>query len=233
MAEDNDVGQKYIKSLLEYYNCEATMAVNGLELMDLLKTGAYGCILMDKNMPAMDGMEATRLIRAQEQTTGRHIPIVALTASAITGDREKLLEAGMDYYLSKPIRESDLAGILDQIGRQSLIDRPVLIEESRLFGKDLMREIMEKYLKSYQAQVDQIEEYANGEQFQGLEAAAHRFASSVSCFYADPVFRAAGDLEKMAHAHRTEGLDAALANLKQLAGLLATELEQILPEGQD
>jgi hypothetical protein len=53
----------------------------------------------------------------------------------------------MDYYLSKPIRESDLAGILDQIGRQGLIDRPVLIEESRLFGKDLMREIMEKYLE--------------------------------------------------------------------------------------
>jgi HPt (histidine-containing phosphotransfer) domain-containing protein len=139
----------------------------------------------------------------------------------------------MDYYLSKPIRESDLAGILDQIGRQGLIDRPVLLEESRLFGRDLMREIMEKYLKSYQAQVDQIEELANKDQFQELEAAAHRFASSVSCFYAGPVFRAAGDLEKMAHAQQTEGLDAALAHLKRSAGLLATELEQILTEVQD
>jgi CheY-like chemotaxis protein len=230
VAEDNDISQKYIKSLLEYYNCEATVAANGLELMDLLKTGAYDCIFMDKNMPAMDGMEATRLIRAGEQTTGKHIPIVALTASAITGDREELLEAGLDYYLSKPIRESDLVGILDQIGGQDLIDRPVLMEESRLFGKGLMREIIEKYLASYQAQVDQIEEHANGDRFPELEAAAHRFASSVSCFYAGPVFRAAGDLERMAHARQTEGLDAALAHLKQLAGLLATKLEQILPE---
>jgi signal transduction histidine kinase/DNA-binding NarL/FixJ family response regulator len=233
VAEDNDASQKYIKSLLEYHNCEATVAVNGLELMDLLKTGVYDCILMDKNMPAMDGMEATRLIRAREQMTGRHVPIVALTASAITGDREKLLEAGMDYYLSKPIRESDLAGILDQIARPGLIDHPVLMDESRLFGKDLLREVMEKYLQSYQAQVDQMEEYANREQFQELESAAHRLAGSVSCFYAGQVFRAAGDLEKMAHERLTEGLEAALAHLKQLAGLLASELEQILPEVQD
>jgi predicted ATPase/signal transduction histidine kinase/DNA-binding NarL/FixJ family response regulator len=229
VAEDNEIGQKYIKSLLEYHKCEATVAANGLELMDLLETGAYDCILMDKNMPGMDGMEATRLIRLREQTTGRHIPIVALTASALTGDRENLLESGLDYYLSKPIRESDLAGILDQIGRQGLIDRPVLIEEWRLFGGDLMREIVEKYLQSYQAQVDQITEHASGEQFQELESAAHRFASSVSCFYAGPVLKAAGDLEKMAHAQQTEGLDAALAHLKQLAGRLSTELEQILP----
>jgi signal transduction histidine kinase/CheY-like chemotaxis protein len=233
VAEDNDVSQKYIKSLLEYYNCEATVAINGLELMDLLKTDAYDCILMDKNMPSLDGMEATRMIRAQEKMTGRHIPIVALTASAITGDREKLLEAGMDYYLPKPIRESDLAGILDQIGRQDMIDRPILIEESRLFGKDLMREIMEKYLRSYQVQVDQMEEHANRERFNELEAAAHRFASTVSCFYAGPVFKAAGDLERMAHVHQTEGLAAALAHLKRSAGLLATELEQILTDLQD
>jgi HPt (histidine-containing phosphotransfer) domain-containing protein len=138
----------------------------------------------------------------------------------------------MDDYLSKPISKSD-AGIRDQAGRHGLIDRPVLIEESRLFGKDLMREIMEKYLESYQAQVDRIEEHARGKQFKELELATHRFASSVSCFYAGPVFRVAGDLERMAHAHRTEGLDAALAHLKRLAGLLATELEQILPEIQD
>jgi len=139
----------------------------------------------------------------------------------------------MDDYLSKPNSKSDLAGIHDQAGRQGLIDRPVLIEESRLFGKGLMREIMEKYLKSYQAQVDRIEEYANGERFQELEMAAHRFASSVSCFYAGPVFKVAGDLERMAHAHRKKGLAAVLAHLKQLAGLLATELEQILPGVQD
>jgi CheY-like chemotaxis protein len=201
--------------------------------MDLLKTGTYDCILMDKNMPSMDGIQATRLIRAQEQTTGRHIPIVALTASAIAGDEEKLLDAGMDYYLSKPIRESDLAGILDQIGRQGLIDRPVLMEESRLFGKDLMREIMEKYLKSYREQIDQIEDNVNKAQFEGLEASAHRFASSVSCFYAGPVFKAAGELEKLAHAQQTEGLDAAFAYLKQLAGRLATELAQILSSVED
>jgi hypothetical protein len=138
----------------------------------------------------------------------------------------------MDDYLSKPISKRD-AGIHDQAGRQGLIDRPVLIEEARLFGRGLMREIMEKYLNSYQAQIDRMEEYANGDRFQELETATHRFASSVSCYYADPVFQAAGDLEKMAHAHRAEGLDAALAHLKRLAGLLATELEEVLPEVQD
>jgi HPt (histidine-containing phosphotransfer) domain-containing protein len=139
----------------------------------------------------------------------------------------------MDSDLSKPSSARDPACVNDRTGSQGLIDRSVLIEESRLFGRGLMGEIMEKYLKSYQAQVEQIAEHANASQFKELETAAHRFASSVSCFYANPVVKAAGNLERMAQARGTEELDAALAHLKQLSELLAAELEQILSEIQD
>ncbi|KGK91251.1 hypothetical protein DP73_04585 [Desulfosporosinus sp. HMP52] len=117
-AEDNLANQTYIKQILTYHNCAVTMVNNGFELLQALKFQDYDCILLDKNMPIMDGLETTKFIRTLEGQTGRHIPIIALTASAILGDRDRLLQQGMDYYLSKPIQEEKLLTILKQV-RQS------------------------------------------------------------------------------------------------------------------
>ncbi len=89
-------------------------ALNGVEALSKYKAGYYDLILMDCQMPVMDGMEATRLIRAMEAETGQRTPIIALTANAMTGDRELCLRAGMDDYLAKPLKRADLLETVDR-----------------------------------------------------------------------------------------------------------------------
>lgn len=104
MVEDSLVNQKLAVALLEKHDHQVTVANNGKEAV-AKDTQDYDLILMDLRMPEMDGLEATRLLRECEQQCVRRVPIIALTAHAMVGDREECLEAGMDEYLSKPIRE--------------------------------------------------------------------------------------------------------------------------------
>jgi CheY-like chemotaxis protein len=115
VAEDNEINQKYIKALLEYLGCEAVLVQNGRELLEVLEREAFDAIIMDKNMPEMNGIEASRIIRDKEGQSGKRIPIIALTAAAIKGDKEQLLAAGMDYYLAKPLTEKELVSVLMEI----------------------------------------------------------------------------------------------------------------------
>jgi len=119
LAEDNKLNQRVITKMLEKMGCRVDLAKNGQEAIRKLKLStpeserlAYDMVFMDIQMPVLDGLKATAMIRAQEEE--RHTPIVAITAHAMKGDREKFLEAGMDAYLSKPVRREDLAAILKQ-----------------------------------------------------------------------------------------------------------------------
>jgi signal transduction histidine kinase/DNA-binding response OmpR family regulator len=103
VAEDNLINQKLASALLKKMGHEAVVAGNGLEALEQWSKGAFDLILMDVQMPEMDGSEATKRIRAEEKQTGCHIPIVALTANAMAGDRDRYLQAGMDDYIAKPI----------------------------------------------------------------------------------------------------------------------------------
>ena len=91
---------------------EVILAANGAEALSKWKAGAFDLIFMDVQMPEMDGFEATRQIRLQEKTTASHIPIIAMTAHAMTGDRERCLEAGMDDYISKPISSKNIERVV-------------------------------------------------------------------------------------------------------------------------
>ncbi len=104
LAEDNIINQKLAIGVLEKYGHEITVANNGQEAVQLLEEKSFDVVLMDVQMPVMDGMEATRLIRENEAQTGKRVPIIAMTAHAMKGDREKCIEAGMDEYVAKPIR---------------------------------------------------------------------------------------------------------------------------------
>jgi signal transduction histidine kinase/DNA-binding response OmpR family regulator len=111
VAEDNEINQNLIRAVLDNFDMEITIANNGKEALDLRKEHTYDLILMDIQMPVMGGIEATEAILEYERTHNKeHIPIIALTANALQGDREKYLRAGMDDYVSKPIR-------IDQIRR--------------------------------------------------------------------------------------------------------------------
>jgi signal transduction histidine kinase/DNA-binding response OmpR family regulator len=108
LAEDNRVNQALARRLLEKQGFRVGLAMSGTEVLRALEHTEFDLILMDVHMPEMNGMEATAAIRVQERTTGKHIPIIAMTALAMKGDREECLAAGMDAYVSKPIRTSEL-----------------------------------------------------------------------------------------------------------------------------
>jgi len=113
LAEDNTVNQRLASRLLEKRGHRVTIANNGQEALNLLERASYDLVLMDVQMPLVDGLEATKLIRDREKGTGLHQPIVALTAHAVKGDEERCRDAGMDGYLAKPIRPQELDAVLD------------------------------------------------------------------------------------------------------------------------
>ncbi len=107
VVEDYPVNQELTKELLEMMGCDVEVVESGAEAIEAVKRNPYDMIFMDIQMPEMDGYEATKEIRRIEGSA-KHVPIVALTANALQGDREKCLSAGMDEYISKPFRASEL-----------------------------------------------------------------------------------------------------------------------------
>jgi len=114
VAEDNHINQHLAVKLLEHLGHTAVVVENGKEAVAAAQKGPFDLVFMDVQMPEMDGLEATATIRAQETTGGPHIPIVAMTAHAMIGDREQCLKAGMDGYLSKPISAQQLSKAIDE-----------------------------------------------------------------------------------------------------------------------
>jgi two-component system, sensor histidine kinase and response regulator len=117
VAEDNATNQRVIRLLLERLGCQVDIAANGVEAVANAEQVPYDLILMDCQMPEMDGMEATRMIRQAESACGRRNRVVALTASTLAGERELCLAAGMDDFLPKPVRIADLTRVLGELRR--------------------------------------------------------------------------------------------------------------------
>ena len=115
LAEDNEVNQRLATALLEKHGHAVSTAANGIEAISAFETGQFDLILMDVQMPLMDGLEAAASIRAKEQLAGGHIPIIALTAHAMREDRDRCIQAGMDEYVSKPINIHTLLSIVDTV----------------------------------------------------------------------------------------------------------------------
>jgi CheY-like chemotaxis protein len=124
LVEDGLANQKLAVGMLQRWGHHVSIANNGQVAVDLWQEQAFDLILMDLQMPVLDGISATRIIRQREQQRGGHIPIIAMTAHAIKGDRERCLAAGMDGYLSKPVRRQELAQAIE----------PLLADDQRANG---------------------------------------------------------------------------------------------------
>jgi PAS domain S-box-containing protein len=190
VVEDNLVNQKLAKRLLEKLGCYVEFAANGLEALEATAANPYDLVLMDMQMPEMDGLEATAAIRAREQGTDKHLPIIALTANAMQGDREMCLEAGMDWYLAKPIQPKELVRTIDQVlSRQSASSAPAGVPQvldlnsvlENLEGDwEMLAFMMETFLQSTALQVQDVRlalEAGDMPQAQNL-AQAVRYASA-------------------------------------------------------
>jgi CheY-like chemotaxis protein len=119
LVEDNPINQKVASRLLQKAGHTVIIAINGKEAIDHVAASAFDLVLMDVQMPEMDGLEATQIIRSQEDPARPRLPIIALTAHAMVGDRERCLAAGMDGYVTKPVQMQSLyEAMADVLGIQ-------------------------------------------------------------------------------------------------------------------
>jgi PAS domain S-box-containing protein len=231
VAEDNLINQKLTVRMLEKFGYQSDVVENGQEALTALVRGSYAVVLMDCQMPLVDGFEATRLIRQRESTVQesvaddspmkRHIPIVALTANAMRGDRERCLAAGMDDYLTKPVRKEDLRRVLDRwmpVSNQSQIAHtrgavynahgkdteplPVVFDVAamlRNIGDDteLLEELVKLFLQRYQAMLEAIRAALADRDHAAVEQAAHALKGTASNLCASEVVLSAGQLEAL------------------------------------
>jgi CheY-like chemotaxis protein len=171
LAEDNAINQKLAVRVLELMGHRITTAVNGKLALNALESQTFDLILMDLQMPEMDGLEATRLIREQERGGDRHMPIVAMTAHALKGDRERCLDAGMDGYVAKPINPDELAreiaaavsGAVQEAGRpepqpaDDVLDRDRIESLKQMDAKgDLLQELIAIFREECPCMVDDV-----------------------------------------------------------------------------
>jgi len=153
LAEDNHVNQMVIIAMLRGASHTVDVAGNGIEAVEAVNTRPYDLVLMDIHMPEMDGVSATKAIRALDDADRASIPIIALTANAIKGDREKYLAAGMDDYISKPV---DQAALHETIARQCGVDAPTGIAAFERPEPTTTSVEMQKELEGFVDQLDDL-----------------------------------------------------------------------------
>ncbi len=240
LAEDNAVNQLVALRLLEKCGHTVVVAANGKKALEALDKDSYDLILMDIQMPEMNGWEATRAIRERERESGGHIPIVAMTAHAMKGDEEKCLASGMDDYLTKPIRTAELLAALDRIGSHKADSEVVLQPSSspnsagpavdlaatleRLDGdRSLFDELVEVFRNECPGLMGEIRRALVLQDAKRVERGAHTLKGSSSNVGAVAVSQAASEIESLA-----SGGNLAAAS-KQCAAL-QTEIERLFVE---
>jgi CheY-like chemotaxis protein len=231
LAEDNPVNQALAVAILEKQGHRVVVAHNGREALAALDRSPddFDIVLMDVQMPELGGLEATALIREREIKTGRHIPIVAITAHALKGDRERCLEAGMDAYLAKPIQPQQLRKMIDdmvltsagpdQRGGESPRPMQVLDGRALLAQVDgdirLLAKLTRLFLADSPSRLSSIRRAIAAQDARALQHAAHALKGSIANFAARGPFEAAVALEAMGKRNDLTGAEGAYLTLKK------------------
>jgi len=210
LAEDTPVNQRLATKMLQKMGHTVVVAENGVEALHALGRETFDLVLMDVQMPEMDGFQATRTIRARENGTVRHIPIIAMTAYAMAGDRERCLEAGMDGYIPKPVNAQDLFEAIESVqcgsngsGKATTAAMSVQhFDKAQILDRvggdtDLLKEVVQIFVDEFPKTVDRIRDAVRNSDFDDLERAAHALKGSVSNFSAASAVDAASNLEAM------------------------------------
>jgi CheY-like chemotaxis protein len=226
LAEDNVVNQKLALLLLQKQGHRVVAVGNGKEALAAVAQQPFDLVLMDVQMPIMDGLEATMAIREGETQSAVHLPIVAMTAHAMQGDRERCLVAGMDDYISKPIKAGELEAALDRVLQhagvvQALKAEPPIDLSSALSSMDgntaVLVDVLRVFLEYYPKAIAELQTAIAAGDAAGVERVAHSLKGAVSTFGAQTASTLASELEMMG---RQGQLDTAPAVLRQLAEAL-------------
>jgi signal transduction histidine kinase/HPt (histidine-containing phosphotransfer) domain-containing protein len=228
LAEDNLINQTLMIRLLQKLGHTSVLARDGREAVELFSSQAFDVILMDVQMPEMDGLTATARIREAELSTGAHIPIFAITARAMKGDKELCLQGGMDGYITKPILFGDIERALATIApisTTSALSAPHTWTGSaaldRLGGdEELLREICQIFLRESGILLDRLKQAVTNGDAEGVQASAHSIKGEVGYLGAESVSQTAKKLEKM-------GQDNNLTGAERLVQELHVEVAQL------
>jgi two-component system, sensor histidine kinase and response regulator len=255
VAEDNQVNQKVAVKMLERLGYKADVAADGLETVEALSQSPYAAVLMDVQMPEMDGYEATAEIRRREESEdghdGRHTPVIAMTANAMQGDREKALDAGMDDYVSKPVKVEELDAVLERWLLQgeekvepdtsALGNRPVVpdgsvdhsvlksLRELQEEGEpDVLKELIELFLEDLPPQFKALQEAEEREDAQSVERTAHTLKGSSSNLGAVRMAAICAELEEIGRSGDLATAPALISGLEAELGRVRAVLEREL-----
>ncbi|MDA0746127.1 MAG: response regulator [bacterium] len=243
LAEDNAVNQRLATVLLEKMGHSVRVAGNGREVLEMYADGDFDLILMDVQMPEVDGLEATGQIRLQEKKSGTHVPIVAMTAHAMDGDRDRCLEAGMDDYLAKPISGQTLSAVIDRCFLQvdgaepageSEMSKPGQAWDAKdvlenLDGDDeLLRELVQMFLKDGPRRVEALRKAVLNANVAEVQREAHSLKGALGNFQASQAVALAQSLEQKAGDQNLQGADREAAALDRAVQELCVGMKTFL-----
>jgi two-component system, sensor histidine kinase and response regulator len=249
LAEDNVVNQKVATKILENWGHSVVVASNGREAVAACEKERFDLIFMDVQMPDLDGFEATKIIRAREKDGRGRLPIVAMTAHAMKGDKGKCLAAGMDYYLSKPINRDELFSVIEKFAKcgEATGNSTVLSSRDdeafttevfdmakalRIVGGDkaFLKELADLFHENLPGYVAKIREAISMEDSGALESAAHDLKGSVGNFAAKRAHNAARQLEVIGNKGTFAHADQLLSELLEELSSLESAIMSALPE---
>ena len=238
VAEDDPVSQLVIRTLLEKSGHNATVVAAGDQVIEAVSRQPFDVVLMDVNMPGMDGVATTRILRQREEARpgGARLPIVALTALAFDGEEKRLLAAGMDAYLAKPFEPGDLFALLERVapngrdrGRAPIpcapgaaVDREKLLEQTG-GDTDLVRQVVEVFLEEKAGMIGAIRAAVERGDAAEIARTAHRVKGTCVTLAARLAAEAAAQLERM-------GLAGDLGHVRPLCDLLDDRVRQVEDE---
>jgi CheY-like chemotaxis protein/HPt (histidine-containing phosphotransfer) domain-containing protein len=246
LAEDDAVNQRLTMRLLAKRGHTVSVVQDGAEALAAMERQTFDIVLMDIQMPYMDGLETTQAIRAREQNTATRVPIVAMTAHAMQGDRERCLAAGMDGYVTKPLHPTELFEVIASLTapaahmpetspaseeEQDLLDRRSLWE--RVAGDaDLLREIIELFLADCPERLMELHEALAHQDCTALARAAHRLKGALGNISANHALAAVRRVETSAREGDVHTATEALARLEDELARLRPLLTVFTGDGQ-